>query len=102
MSRKARELAAPVLGTSTEEESAEIARLEDAADARFEEERVSIRWMRMALDVVRQAARLHGVPYQTYVKQVAFRSALTDLKDAGAAGIAPDWSSTAARTTGTS
>ena len=79
-------------GTVRGVEAEELSRLEQAADARFEEERVSIRWVRTALEVVREAARLHGVPYQTYVKQVAFRQALTDLKDAGAAGIAPDWS----------
>ena len=61
-----------------------------AADRQLgEEERVGIRWQRASLDVVRQAADLAGVPYQTYVKQVAFRQALTDLKDAGAAGVVP-------------
>lgn len=81
-----RKLGPPVRGVSTDKEAEEITRLEDAADARFEEERVSVRWQRAALNVVREAAQLAGVPYQTYVKQVAFRQALTDLKDAVAAG----------------
>src|SRR6266568_7164488 len=68
-------------------EAEELTRLEAAADARFEEERVGIRWQRASLEVVRQAADLAGVPYQTYVKQVAFRQALTDLKDAAAVGV---------------
>ena len=83
MSRK---LGPPARGVSTDEEAEEITRLENAADARFEEERVSVRWQRAALNVVREAAQLTGVPYQTYVKQAAFRQALKDLKDAVAAG----------------
>jgi len=62
-------------------------RLEAGADARFKEERVGIRWQRAAFEVVRQACDLAGVPYQTYVKQVAFRQAPTDLKDAAAVGL---------------
>ena len=68
--------------------AARAERLTAAADRELgEEERVGIRWQRASLNVVRQAADLAGVPYQTYVKQVAFRQALTDLKDAGAAGL---------------
>ena len=81
-----RRLAQPVDGEVTESEEADLTSLEQAADARFgDEERVNMRWSRHALDVVREAARLHGVPYQTYVKQVSYRQALTDLKDAQAA-----------------
>jgi hypothetical protein len=82
-----RKLGTPVRGISTDEEADEITRLEDAADARFEEERVGLRWPRASLDVVRAAAQLAGVPYQTYVKQATFRQALTDLKDAEAIGL---------------
>jgi predicted DNA binding CopG/RHH family protein len=82
----ARRLVQPVEGEVTGSEEAELASLEQSADARFtDEERVNMRWSRHALDVVREAARLHGVPYQTYVKQVSYRQALTDLKDAQAA-----------------
>ena len=58
-----------------------------AADHELADERVGIRWRRASLDVVRQAAEIAGVAYQTYVKQVAFRQALTDLKDAKASGV---------------
>src|SRR6266581_1180551 len=85
--RMPRHLSKPIEGEIPGEEAEELARLEVAADARYEEERVNMRWLRAALDTVREAARLHGVPYQTYVKQVAYRQALTDLKDAAAAGI---------------
>lgn len=54
------------------------ARIEEA-ERGIAEERVSMRWEGHALGVVRRAAALAGVPYQTYVKQVAFRQALTDL-----------------------
>ena len=81
-----RRLVQSVEGEVTGSEEAEQTSLEQAADARFaDEERVNIRWSRHALDVVREAARLHGVPYQTYVKQVSYRQAVTDLKDARAA-----------------
>ncbi len=76
-------------GQITGSEAEELTRIEAAADARFEEARVTLRWRRAALQTVQEAADLVGVPYQTYVKQVAFRQALTDLKDAGAAGVLP-------------
>ncbi len=44
------------------------------------EAKVTIRWPREQLDVVRRAADLFGMPYQTYVKQAAFRAALDDLQ----------------------
>jgi len=78
----------PVRGESTDQEADEIARLEAAADARFEEERVGLRWQRSSLEIVRAAAQLAGVPYQTYIKQATFRQALADLKDAAATGLA--------------
>ena len=90
-----RKLSPPTSGVATDEETEEIARLEQAAEARLEEERVSIRWPRGSLQVIREAAQLHGVPYQTYVKQVAFRQALTDMKDAAAAGVTSEVTSPA-------
>ena len=72
---------------ASELSDAELAELEAAADVRLSEEKLSMRWPRASLNTVRQAAKLHGVPYQTYVKQVAVRQAITDLKDAAAAGI---------------
>ncbi len=44
------------------------------------EAKVTMRWSKAQLDVVRRAADLFGMPYQTYVKQAAFRAALDDLQ----------------------
>ena len=52
------------------------------ADEEFEETRVNFRWGRHQLDQVKQAAKLMGVPYQTYLKQVVYRQSLIDLKSA--------------------
>jgi predicted DNA binding CopG/RHH family protein len=73
-----------------EEQSRRVADLEDYFDAKLSapaEERVNMRWDARSLAVVRRAAALAGVPYQTYVKQTVFRQALSDLRDAAAAGI---------------
>lgn len=52
-----------------------------AAEARVPTEaKVTMRWSTAQLDVVRRAADLFGMPYQTYVKQAAFRAALDDLQ----------------------
>ncbi len=52
-----------------------------AGEARVPAEaKVTMRWPRTQLDVVRRAAELFGMPYQTYVKQAAFRAALDDLQ----------------------
>lgn len=51
------------------------------------EVQVNFRWSREQLEIVKHAAGLHGVPYQTYLKQATIRQAITDLKDAAAAGL---------------
>ena len=61
-----------------------------ASKARVPKEaKVTMRWPREQLDVVRKAADLFGMPYQTYVKQAAFRAALDDLQKLEAATGAP-------------
>ena len=47
----------------------------------------ALRWGKAQLDVVRRAARLAGVPYQTYFKEAAFRCAINDLRAAREAGV---------------
>lgn len=47
----------------------------------------ALRWGRAQLDVIRRAARLAGVPYQTYLKEAAFRCAVADLGAAREAGV---------------
>ena len=45
-----------------------------------DEARVNFRWGREQLEFVRRAADAMGVPYQTYIKQAAFRQAALDLQ----------------------
>ena len=47
----------------------------------------ALRWGREQIDIVRRAARLAGVPYQTYLKQAAIRTAIEDLRAAREAGV---------------
>jgi predicted DNA binding CopG/RHH family protein len=41
-------------------------------DEEDEPARVNFRWNRDALDVVKHAAKLMGIPYQTFIKQTVF------------------------------
>ena len=45
-----------------------------------DEVRVNLRWPRTQLDAIKKAAELFGMPYQTYLKEAAFRQALDDLE----------------------
>jgi len=45
-----------------------------------DEARVNFRWGREQLGFVKRAATAMGVPYQTYIKQAAFRQAAADLQ----------------------
>jgi predicted DNA binding CopG/RHH family protein len=47
----------------------------------IEEARVNFRWGSEQLELVKKVAKLMGVPYQTYIKQVVYRQCLQDLKD---------------------
>ena len=82
--RTKRQLGPTIEGVASEEQSALIDRLEDEMEAHYAEERVNMRWPGESLAVVKQAAERAGVPYQTYVRMVAYRQALTDLRDAEA------------------
>ncbi len=62
------------------------AAIEQADRDLAEETRVNMRWSRAQLEVVKRAAALFGIPYQTYVKQAAFRAALDDLVKVREAG----------------
>ena len=52
------------------------------ADAEDELTRVNFRWSKDALEVVKQAANLMGIPYQTFIKQTIFEHSLSIIKDA--------------------
>ena len=69
----------------TEAEERGINALEDAFEARYAEARVNIRWNEAPLRVIQRAAEIAGVPYQTYIKMVAYRQAIADLQAATAA-----------------
>jgi len=74
-------LSEPVLIEVSEEEDAQIrAMIERAEKDIGEEARVNVRWPMAQLDVIKRAAALFGMPYQTYLKQAAFRQAVEDLK----------------------
>lgn len=57
------------------------------AEQDLDEVRVNFRWGTSQLHLVKKAADLAGVPYQTYIKQVIYRQAVADLKDATALGL---------------
>ena len=59
-----------------------VTRLETEADREIAAGSVTLRWGREQIAVVKRAAALMGVPYQTYLKQVVFRQALADIERA--------------------
>ena len=61
-----------------------VSRLEAEADAELATGSVTLRWGRAQIAVVKRAAAILGVPYQTYLKQVVFRQALSDIEHAEA------------------
>jgi predicted DNA binding CopG/RHH family protein len=52
------------------------------AERDLEAMRVDFRWGKAQVDIVKRAAKLFGVPYQTYMKDIVFRQALADLRAA--------------------
>jgi predicted DNA binding CopG/RHH family protein len=89
------QLGEPVRGPATEAESAMMDVLEAQADTDIDQrlrderdgkERRWLRWGREQLNVVREAARLAGVPYETYIKLVVYRQALADVHAAHVIG----------------
>jgi predicted DNA binding CopG/RHH family protein len=59
-----------------------VSRLEDEADREVAAGTVTLRWGKEQIEVVKHAAAIPGVPYQTYLKQVVFRQALADIEQA--------------------
>ena len=66
------------------EVSALVTRLEAEADRELAAGTVTLRWRKEPMAVAKRAAALMGVPYQTYLKQVVFRQALSDIERAQA------------------
>lgn len=80
--RKLRRLDDVTLDVDTD---ARVQRMHDEADADIADldaVRVNFRWGRAQLEVLKRAAALYGVPYQTYLKMVALRAAHADIERA--------------------
>ena len=67
----------------SEEEDALLEAMEEQAERDIAEYRVNMRWSKEQVDLIRRAAAIYGIPYQTYLKQAAVRQAMADLKAAG-------------------
>jgi predicted DNA binding CopG/RHH family protein len=67
--------------------AARVERAVEQAERDLEEARVNFRWGVAQVALIKRAADLAGVPYQTYIKQVVFRQAIADLKDAAGLGL---------------
>ncbi|HVC32479.1 MAG TPA: hypothetical protein VNL16_03110 [Chloroflexota bacterium] len=61
-----------------------VDRLEAEADRDIAAGTVTLRWGKEQIAVVKRAATLLGVPYQTYLKHVVFKQALADIEHAEA------------------
>lgn len=63
------------------DEDARIGEMIDQAERELDEARVSFRWGKEQLELVKQAASTMGVPYQTFIKLAVFEHAMSILKD---------------------
>lgn len=55
------------------------------AEEELKEARLQIRWRRAQVDLVKEAAKLMGIPFETYAKQVLYRQAIEDIERGKAA-----------------
>ena len=73
-----------VVGVGQEQDPDVLGLLEQAerdAEQEGAEVRVNFRWGPQQLALVREAARLQGVPYQVYIKQALYDRATADLAE---------------------
>ncbi len=92
MARARKPVEMKVVAERVEEDAAVselVSRLEADADHELAARSVTLRWGRGQIAVVKRAAAILGVPYQTYLKQVVFRQALSDIEHAEAV-LAPE------------
>lgn len=61
-----------------------VTRMEEEADREIAAGTVTLRWGKEQIAVVKRAAAIMGVPYQTYLKQVVFKQAVADIERAEA------------------
>lgn len=76
-----------------------VSRLEAEADDEVATGSITLRWGQGQIAVVKRAAAILGVPYQTYLKQVVFRQAIDDIEHAEAV-LAPERQPTSRRRSG--
>jgi predicted DNA binding CopG/RHH family protein len=71
------------LGTEelTPELDQKITAMIELADQQVQDIRVGFRWGTYQLSVVKRAAEIIGVPYQTFMKMTVFQRAVNVLKD---------------------
>lgn len=65
-----------------------VSRMEADADREIAAGTVTLRWGKEQIAIIKHAAALIGVPYQTYLKQVVFKQALADIQQAEAVLVA--------------
>ena len=65
----------------SEEEDKRITEMIEQAEKELEETRVSFRWGKEQLAIVKRAADMMGIPYQTFLKLAVYEHALAVLKD---------------------
>jgi predicted DNA binding CopG/RHH family protein len=68
-----------------EKDNKRITAMIEEAERELDETRVSFRWGKEQLAVVKEAAEQMGVPYQTFTKMSVYQHALEVLKDVKAA-----------------
>lgn len=74
-----RKIAKVTHGQETPETAARVEKLVAEAEDEYGVQ-VNFRWGRKQLDAVREVADSIGIPYQTYLKQVVYFHALSDLQ----------------------
>ena len=84
--RDAREVQSPLVEEISDELANEWERIIEEAEQNIREVRVSMRWLKPEVDVIKRAAARLGISYHTYVKQAAFKQALADLKESEVRG----------------
>lgn len=65
----------------SDDEDSNITTMIEQAEGELEDLRISFRWGKEQLDVVKRAADTIGVPYQTFLKMAVYQRALDVLKD---------------------
>ena len=65
----------------SEKEDKRITKMIEQAEKELEETRVSFRWGKEQLEIIKRAADLMGIPYQTFLKLAVYEHALAVLKD---------------------